>query len=78
MLLVDFSVSSALFLLFHPFASSFFSNSERILTKKCCIYFLIYACVTIQMFGAAFSCCVILDNQLVSTGFVLNMCDVKY
>lgn len=41
------------------FASSFFPNSERlpvlwILTKKkCCIYFLIYACVTIQRFGAA-------------------------
>ncbi len=54
MLSVDFLVSSPLFLLFCPFASSFFSNSERILTeKKCCIYFLIYACATIQRFGAA-------------------------
>lgn len=39
------------------FASSFFSKSERLLElwilTKCCIYFLIYACVTIQRFGAA-------------------------
>lgn len=76
MLLVDFLVSSALFLLFCPFASSFSSNSERILTKKkkkCCIYFLIYACVTIQRFGAA-----LLAVSSVGIHWVcLNMCD-KY
>lgn len=48
MLSVDFLVSSFILFLF------LFSNSEQILTgeNKCCIYFLIYACVTIQRFGA--------------------------
>lgn len=54
---VDFLVSSASFLLFCPLHPV--SNFERLLVlwllakKKCCIYFLIYACVTIQRFGAA-------------------------
>lgn len=53
MLSVNFLVLYALFLRFLSFASGFFPNSELILTKKCCIYFLIYACVTIQRFGTA-------------------------
>lgn len=58
------------------FSSCYFSNSVRILRREGCIYFLIYAFVTIQMFEAA-SLAAILDNQLVSTGFVLIVCEVK-
>lgn len=76
MLSVDFLFSFALFSVFHPFAYSFLSNSERILTEKSVsIYFLIYACVTIQRFGAALLCCVIGWYPL---GLFLSMCDVKY
>lgn len=58
-------------------SSCFFPNSVQLLTRKGCIYFLIYAFVTIQTFATAALLAVILDNQFVSTGFVLIVCDVK-
>lgn len=47
------------------------------LMRQGCIYFLIYAFVTIQTFVTVALLAVILDNQLVSTGFVFIVCEVK-
>lgn len=78
MSLVAFLVSSALFWLFLSFVSSFFSNSERLLTKQM-LYLLLNLCVCDHpKVWSSFACCVVLDNQFVSTGFVMNMCDIKY
>lgn len=70
MLSVDFLVSSFLLFLF------LFSNSEQILTgEKNVLYLFLNLCVCdYPKVWSDFACCVILDNQLVSTGFVLNVC----